>query len=64
MTEQGIIIPDIIESILKESHLFKDIILVLKHCIIKASPESDMVVIWVDIWDSQSGSTAKNIINH
>ena len=35
-----------------------------KHCIIKASPKSDIIVIWVDIWDSQSGSTAKNIINH
>ena len=27
------------------------------------SPKSDMAVVWVDIWDSQSGSSAKNIIN-
>ena len=61
--EQGIITPDIIEGTLKESHLFEDIMLVSKLCIIKASPKSDMVVIWVDIWNSQSGSSAKNIIN-
>ena len=27
------------------------------------SPKSDMVVVWVDLWDSQSSSSAKNIIN-
>jgi len=60
---QGVITPDYIESILKEMHLFKDVVLALKLHVIKASPKSDMAVVWVDIWDSQSSSLAKNIIN-
>jgi len=63
MMEQGVITPDTIESVLKELYLFKDIILALKPCIIKVFPKSDMTVIWVDIWNSQSDSTVKNIIN-
>ena len=62
-TKQGVITPDYIKGILKETHLFKDIVLASKLCIIKASPKSDMAVVWVDIWDSQNGSSAKNIIN-
>ena len=61
--EQEVITPDYIEGVLKDMHLFKDIILASKLCIIKALPKSDMAVVWVDIWDSQSGSCAKNIIN-
>ena len=61
--EQGILTPDIVEGVLKESHLFEGIILTSKPCVIKMSPKSDMAVVWVDIWDSQSGSSAKNIIN-
>ena len=61
--EQDVIISDIIEGILKESHLFKNIMLASKPYIIKVSPKSNMVVIWVDIQDSQSGSMVKNIIN-
>ena len=61
--EQDVISPDYIEGVLKETHLFKDVVLVSKPCVIKASPKSDMVVVWVDIWDSQSSSLAKNIIN-
>jgi len=63
MMEQGVITPDTIESVLKELYLFKDIILASKPCIIKVFPKSDMTVIWVDIWNSQSDSTVKNIIN-
>jgi len=48
----SIITPDFIEGILKETHLFKDVSLASKPQIIKASPKSDMVVVWVDIWDS------------
>ena len=55
--------PDIIEGVLKDSHLFKDVTLASKPCVIKASPKSDKTVVWVDIWDSQSGSCVKNIIN-
>jgi len=62
-SELGVISPDIIEGVLKDSHLFKDVTLASKPHVIKASPKSDKVVVWVDIWDSQSGSCVKNIIN-
>ena len=55
--------PDIIKGVLKDSHLFKDVTLASKPRVIKASPKSDKTVVWVDIWDSQSGSCVKNIIN-
>ena len=52
MLENGIITLDIIEDMLNNVHLFKDVILALKPCIIKMSPKLNMVVVWVDIWDS------------
>jgi len=61
---QDVISPDFIEGVLKETHLFKGVMLASKPRIIKASPKSNMAVVWVDIWDSQSGSLVKNIINH
>ena len=29
----------------------------------KVLPKSDIVIIWIDIWDIQNGSKAKTIIN-
>ena len=49
---QDVISSDFIEDVLKETHLFKGVVLASKPCIIKASPKSDMAVVWVDIWDS------------
>jgi len=63
-SELGVVTPDFIEGVLKETHLFKDVTLASKPRVIKVSPKSNKVVVWVDIWDSQSGSAAKNIINH
>ena len=63
LSELGVMSPDIIEGVLKNSHLFKDVSLASKPRVIKASPKSDKAVVWVDIWDSQNGSCAKNIIN-
>ena len=60
---QDVISPDFIEDVLKETYLFKGVVLASKPRIIKVSPKSDMAVVWIDIWDSQSGSSAKNIIN-
>ena len=60
---QDVIFPDFIEGVLKETHLFKGVMLASKPHIIKASPKSDMAMVWVDIWNSQSSSSAKNIIN-
>ena len=44
--------------------MFEDITLVAKLRVIKALPKSDMAIIWIDIWDSQSSSKAKLLINH
>jgi len=44
--------------------LFESISLAAKPRIIKASPKSDMAIVWFDIWDSQNGSKAKLLINH
>jgi len=38
--------------------------LVAKSRVIKASPKSDMAIIWFDIWDSQNESKAKLLINY
>jgi len=59
----GVMSPDIIEGVLRDSYLFKDATLASKPHIIKALPKSDKAVVWVDIWNSQSSSCAKNIIN-
>ena len=61
--ENGLITPDFVKSVIKESHLFEDIMLVSKPRIIKALSKSDMTVVWIDIWDFQSNSATKNIIN-
>ena len=50
-SEQEVLTPDFIEGVLKEMHLFKDVMLASKPYIIKAFPKSDMVVVWVDIWN-------------
>ena len=52
-----------IERILKNSHIFNDIVLASKSRIIKVSPKSDMAIIWIDIWDNQNSSNTKKIIN-
>ena len=54
---------DDVESILRSNHIFNDIVLTSRPCIIKVSPKSDMSIIWIDIWDFQSSSNAKKIIN-
>jgi len=57
------ITPDIIKGVLKETHIFNNVVLTFKPHIIKASNNSDSVVIWVNIWDSQNDFKAKSIIN-
>ena len=41
----GVMSPDIIEGVLKNSHLFKDMTLASKLRVIKASPKSDKAVV-------------------
>jgi len=45
LSKLGVMTPDIIKGVLKDSHLFKDAILASKPRIIKASPKSDKAVV-------------------
>ena len=57
------IIADIVETIIKNNHIFNNITIVLRLKVIKISSKLDMAIIWLDIWDIQSGSKAKGLIN-
>ena len=52
-----------IETILKQNHIFDNISLASKPRVIKVSLKSDMAIVWLDIWDTQSGYNAKMLIN-
>ena len=52
-----------IEHILKNNHIFNDIVLASKLQLIKVSPKSNMAIVWIDMWDTQRGSNARKIIN-
>ena len=53
----------IVEQILQFTYIFNNVVLISKPRVIKASPKLDITVIWIDIWDVQSGSKAKSLIN-
>ena len=55
--------PNDIETILKQNHIFDNISLVSKPRVIKVSPKSDMSIVWLDIWDVQSGNNTEMLIN-
>jgi len=40
-----------VEEIIGESHIFNNIVLASKPCIIKVFPKLDIAIVWVDIWD-------------
>jgi len=52
-----------VETILKQNHIFDNISLASRPRIIKVSPKSNIAIIWIDIWDVQSGHNAKLLIN-
>ena len=52
-----------IETILEQNQIFDDIKLTSRPRVIKVSPKSDMSIVWIDIWDYQSGNKAKCLIN-
>jgi len=54
---------DIVEKIIKDNHIFNNVVLVLKLRVIKALLKSNMFIIWFNIWDVQSGSRAKGLVN-
>ena len=47
---------NVIETIIKNNHIFNNIVIALKSYIIKVSPKSNIAIIWLDIWDIQSSS--------
>ena len=52
-----------IKTIMKQNHIFDNISLSSKPRVIKVSPKSDMAIVWINIWDVQSGHNAKLLIN-
>ena len=52
-----------VKTILKQNHIFDNISLISRPRVIKVSPKSDMAIVWIDIWDIQSGKNAKMLIN-
>ena len=53
----------VVETILKNNYIFNNISLALKPQVIKILPKLDMVIVWLYIWDVQSSSKAKDLIN-
>ena len=54
---------DVVESIIKSNHIFNNIVITSRPCIIKVSLKSDIAIIWLNIWGVQSGSNVKSLIN-
>ena len=54
---------DNIKVIIKANHIFNDLSLTSKPRVIKASPRSNIAVIWIDVWDIQSRKNSKMLIN-
>ena len=52
-----------VEGIIKQNQIFDNIVLMSKLQVIKVSPKSNILIIWINIWDIQSGSKAKSLIN-
>lgn len=48
---------------IKLTYIFDNINITSKPCIIKVSLKSNMAIVQIDIWDSQSGLIAKMLIN-
>ena len=52
-----------VENIIWSMHVFNNICLIFKPHIIKIFSKSDMAIVWINIWDVQSGAKAKTLIN-
>ena len=57
------LIPNNVEGIIKQNQIFNNVVLASKLQVIKVSPKSNISIIWIDIWDIESGSKAKCLIN-
>ena len=54
---------DIVESIIKNNHVFNNIAVISRPRVIKVSLKSDIDIIWLNIWDIQSESKAQGLTN-
>ena len=54
---------DIVERLIKTTHIFNNVILASKPRVIKALSKSDMAVFWVDIRNVWRGAKVKGLIN-
>jgi len=52
-----------VEIVLKQNQIFDDIKLASRPRVIKVSSKSDMLIVWLDIWNYQSRNKAKCLIN-
>ena len=53
----------VMETVIKTTHMFNNICIASKPRVVKMSPKSDIVIIWIDICDLQSSSSVKSLIN-
>jgi len=60
---QDCLISNDVEIIIKQNQNFDNITLASKLRVIKVLPKFNMSIIWIDIWDIQSSSRAKGLIN-
>ena len=60
---QDYLISSDVETIIKQNQIFDNITLTSKLQVIKISSKSNMSIIWINIWDIQSGSRANSFIN-
>ena len=52
-----------VKDVIKKNYIFNNITLASRPHIIKVSFKLDIAIIWVDIWNVQSGSKVKELIN-
>jgi len=58
------ILADVVEKIIKENHIFNNIVLASRPRVIKISSKSNMSIVWINIWDVQSSSKARGLIRY
>ena len=52
-----------IKNVIKMAHIFDNIQIASKPRVVQVLSGSDMVIVQIDIWDAQSGNSAKTFIN-
>ena len=52
-----------VKTIIKNNYIFMNITIISRPRVIKIFPKSDIAIIWLNIWDIQSKSKAKGLIN-